>query len=54
MAEFESTIKYIIDNLEIEIDQERRFGPVETIKVKLLLSDNVISESWCDLPDANV
>lgn len=47
---FEEIIKYLIDNLKIEIEQETKFGPVERVKVKLKLGDNVISEDYCDLP----
>ena len=53
MSEFEDAVKYIIDNLEIDIDQVQEFGPEETIKVSLSLGGNVISESSCTLPKNN-
>jgi len=48
---FEDVIKYLVDNLDIEVEQITEFGPVETIKVKLLVDGNVISESECSLPE---
>ena len=47
----EEVVKYLVDNLSVEIEQNTEFGPVEEITVKLLLGDNVISESSCSLPD---
>lgn len=47
----EDAIKYLVDNLEINIEQVTEFGPVEQIKVTLTLDGNVISESSCDLPE---
>ena len=48
---FEDVIKYIIDNLEVSVEQTTEFGPVECIKLKLELCGNVISESSCYLPN---
>lgn len=43
-------IKFLADNLSIEIGQFEEFGPVEILSVKLELGDTVISESTCTLP----
>ena len=51
MSEFEYLIKYLVDNLEIDIDQVQEFGPIETIKVSLSIGGNVISEASCTLPE---
>jgi hypothetical protein len=48
--EFVDVIEYLIDNLEIRVEQNTEFGPVEEIKVKLVLGGNVISEDSCNLP----
>jgi len=53
MIELEDVIKYLKENLEIEVEQLTEFGPIETIKVKLVLDDKVISESNCTLPESN-
>lgn len=50
MSEFNDVIKYLADNLHIDIEQQHMFGPVETIKVQLRIGDKVISEDYCDLP----
>lgn len=49
----EDIIKYIAEHLSIEIDHEVDFGPVDKIKVKLKIGDNVISEDDCILPIAD-
>jgi hypothetical protein len=46
----EEMIKYLIDNLEIEVDTVTEFGPVDNIVVTLKLGDNVISQDSCELP----
>ena len=46
----EELIQFLKDNLSIEIQQTTEFGPIETIKVSLLLQDNEISSDSCDLP----
>lgn len=53
MSEFADIIKYLADNLEINISQVVEFGPVEMIKVELSLGGTVISESDCQLPDSD-
>lgn len=47
----DEVIKYLINHLEISIEQNTEFGPVEEITVKLELGGTVISESSCTLPD---
>lgn len=47
---FEEVIKYLIDNLEVSVEQNTEFGPVQCITVKLEIGGNVISESSCELP----
>ena len=42
-------VRYIVDNLSISIDTHTRFGPRDVIKVELLLGENVISESECEI-----
>ena len=46
----EELLKYLTDNLSIEVDQTEEFGPTEIISVKLELENTVISESSCILP----
>jgi len=48
---FDEAIKWIMENLEIEINQETDFGPYEKIIVKLKMKGHVISEDYCFLPD---
>lgn len=48
---FDEIIKYLIENLEISVEQITEFGPVEQIRVRLELGGNVICEDSCDLPD---
>ena len=50
MIELDDVIKYLKENLEISIEQETEFGPIETLTVKLHLGDTEISTSYCDLP----
>jgi hypothetical protein len=50
VSEIEDVIKYITDNLTIEIDQKTEFGPVEVIEVSLWIGGNCISQASCDLP----
>ena len=47
---YEEFVKLLAENLTIEIDQIQEFEPIETIRVKLLLFNKVISESSCVLP----
>jgi len=54
MIELEDVIKYLKENLEIEVEQLTEFGPIEEIiKVRLVLDDKVISESDCTLPESD-
>jgi len=50
---YEEIVKLLAENLTIEIEQVQEFGPVQTIKVKLLLFNTVISVDVCDLPELN-
>lgn len=47
----EELIKILKNNLEICIDQETDYGPVEIIKVTLYFNEEKISSSSCDLPN---
>jgi hypothetical protein len=47
---FDEVIKYLAENLEISIEQNTEFGPVEYITVKLELGGNIISTSECEIP----
>jgi hypothetical protein len=46
----EEMIKYLVDNLEIEVDTVTEFGPVDNIVVTLKLNGHVISQDSCELP----
>jgi hypothetical protein len=47
---FDEVIKYLAENLEISIEQNTEFGPVEYITVKLELGGSIISISECEIP----
>ena len=42
-------MEYLIDNLDITIEHNQEFGPVETIRVSLELGGNEIASSSCEL-----
>ena len=46
----ESIIKYIKENLRVEVWQTQQFGPEEKLCVELYLGNDKFSESVCDLP----
>ena len=46
----EEVIKYLVEHLEIEVDTETDFGPVEKVRVKLKFGKNIISQDYCELP----
>lgn len=47
----EELVEFLKQNLSIELDHVVEFGPVHTIRVKLLLGDTEISEASCTLPE---
>lgn len=48
-SDFTSIVKYLVDNLNIDVDREVEFGPREVIRVRLRLGYNVISEDHCEI-----
>lgn len=46
----EQIILYLKESLSIEVQQFEDFGPVERIRVSLLLDGEEISYDYCDLP----
>lgn len=47
----EELLEFLKQNLSIELDHVVEFGPVHTIRVKLLMGDAQISEASCTLPE---
>jgi len=43
--------EYLAKHLTVQVENETEFGPVEHIKVKLILGSEVISEDYCQLPN---
>jgi len=44
-------IEAAIKNIELSIEQKTEFGPVETIEISLSYENEIISTSYCSLPE---
>lgn len=44
-------VRFIVDNLKVEVEVREEFGPINVIEVKLTLAGNLISKSSEELPE---
>lgn len=47
----EELIDYLKKNLDIQVSTNEEFGPVQVVKVELVLNDETISEDTFDIPE---